>query len=71
MSDQTVYGSFLSGAGLGDYMTNWNFATPQRVSGYPPTGIIVPPGFGPGPALLPGTTHSSGVGALVNASDWN
>jgi len=71
MSDQTPYGSYLSGAGLGDYMTNWNFATPQRVAGYPPTSIIVPPGFGPGAAITPGTTHSAGVGALINASDWN
>jgi hypothetical protein len=71
MTDQTPYGSFMANAGIGDYQTNWNFTTPQRVAGYPPTSIIVPPGYGGGAAITPGTTHSAGVGALIGASDWN
>jgi hypothetical protein len=70
MSDQTPYGSYLSGAGVGDYQTNWNFASPQRVSGYPPTGIIPPPGWGAPAVSTAIVTHSAGVGALAGG-DWN
>ena len=70
MTDQTPYGSYLSGAGVGDYQTNWNFASPQRVSGYPPTGIIQPPGWGAPAATTAIVTHSTGVGAL-HGGDWN
>ena len=70
MTDQTPYGSYLSNAGVGDYQTNWNFASPQRVSGYPPTGIIPPPGWGSPVASNAIVTHSAGVGALAGG-DWN
>jgi len=78
MTNSTPYGSYLSNAGVGDYMMNWNYTAPQRVMpGYPPTQLAVAPGWGPAPAALPApggktavVTHSTGVGALYNPS-WN
>jgi hypothetical protein len=70
LTDQTPYGSVLANAGVGDYQTNWNFASPQRVSpGYPPRSIAVPPGWG-GAAAVPVVTHST-AGKGVGALDWN
>ena len=72
LSDQTPYGSALSGAGLGDYMTNWNFVWPQRVGGgYPPNQILPPGGSFGQPATTAVVTHSKGVGAALGSPDWN
>lgn len=78
LSDQTPYGTMLAGSGLGDYMTNWNFATPQRVApGYPPSAIAPPAGWGTSaPSAVPVVTHST-AGKAGSASagmgyyDWN
>lgn len=72
LTDQTPYGQALSGAGLGDYQTNWNFVWPQRVGGGYPPSMILPPGSSFGqPATMPVVTHNKGVGALLAAPDWN
>ena len=74
LTDQTPFGSALSGAGLGDYVANWYAPVPQRVSnGYPP--LTLNAGQNPllaGIASTPMVTHSpAGMGASLMHADWN
>lgn len=53
IGDFTPYGSFLSGAGMGDYMVS-NFVTPQRmVDGLNSAMLQVPNGWGGGMIAAP------------------
>jgi hypothetical protein len=71
ITDLTPYGTYLSGTGVGDYQTGWNFVWPQRVTpGYPPRGLVVPPGWGGAAAPMAVVTHSP-AGKGVGAYDWN
>ena len=76
LTDQTPFGSALSGAGLGDYVANWYAPVPQRVTqGYPPMTLnagMNPLLAGIAPATTPIVTHSpAGMGASLMHADWN
>ncbi len=67
LSDNTPYGAALSGAGLGDYQTGWNFWNPMRVSpGYPPRSYALPAGSQTASmpvASMPVVTHAAPANA--------
>lgn len=70
LTDQTPFGSALSGAGLGDYVANWYTPVPQRVAaGYPPNALQL---GAPAAASTPMVTHSpAGMGSALARADWN
>ena len=72
IGDQTPYGSYLTGAGVGDYQAS-AFLTPQRMIDARRNAALEIPGWG-APATTPIVTHAAsgaGVGAYNAMSEWN
>ena len=68
IGDQTPYGSYLTGAGVGDYQAS-AFLTPQRMLDARNNASLQQPNWASAPAAVV-VTHS-GAASGVGAFDWN
>ena len=72
IGDQTPYGSYLAGAGVGDYQAS-AFLTPQRMVNARANAQLETPPWANAPAAVM-VTHSAGaagVGGYNALSEWN
>ena len=69
IGDQTPYGSYLSGAGVGDYQAS-AFLTPQRMLDARNNASLQQPNWASAPAAVV-VTHSGATAGGVGGFDWN
>ncbi len=70
ISEQTSYGSFLAGTGVGDYQVS-NFLTPQRMVNARFNATLEQPSFLAPPAAVVVTHPATAAAAGVGQFDWN
>ena len=69
IGDLTPYGSYLSGAGVGDYQAS-AFLTPQRMLDARNNAALQQPGWASAPAIVV-TSPITSAGGGVGGFDWN